>query len=72
MAGTRVWAPGEAAAPVIAVALISAAALAHEILLTRLLSITCGHHFASMIISLALLGMRSRPRERGINPCSWL
>ena len=56
MAGTRAWAPDEAAAPVIAVALISAAALAYEILLMRLLSIILWHHFAYMIISLALLG----------------
>ena len=45
-----------ATAPVIAVALISAAALAYEILLMRLFSITLWHHFAYMIISLALLG----------------
>jgi SAM-dependent methyltransferase len=56
MAGTRARAPGEAAAPVIAVALISAAALAYEILLMRLFSIILWHHFAYMIISLALLG----------------
>lgn len=43
-------------APVIAVALISAAALAYEILLMRLFSISLWHHFAYMIISLALLG----------------
>jgi hypothetical protein len=43
-------------APVIAVALISAAALAYEILLMRLFSIVLWHHFAYMIISLALLG----------------
>jgi SAM-dependent methyltransferase len=48
MAGTR--------APVMAVALISAAALAYEILLMRLFSIVLWHHFAYMIISLALLG----------------
>jgi hypothetical protein len=41
---------------VIAVALISAAALAYEILLMRLFSIILWHHFAYMIISLALLG----------------
>ena len=41
---------------VIAVALISAAALAYEILLMRLFSIVLWHHFAYMIISLALLG----------------
>jgi hypothetical protein len=38
------------------VALISAAALAYEILLMRLFSIIQWHHFAYMIISLALLG----------------
>ncbi|MGK6310956.1 spermidine synthase [Variovorax sp. DT-64] len=43
-------------APVIAVALISGAALAYEILLMRLFSISLWHHFAYMIISLALLG----------------
>ncbi|MBT2324302.1 SAM-dependent methyltransferase [Variovorax paradoxus] len=48
MAGTR--------APLIAVALISAAALAYEIVLMRLFSIILWHHFAYMIISLALLG----------------
>jgi len=56
MAGTRVSAPGGVAPPVIAVALISAAALAYEILLMRLFSIILWHHFAYMIISLALLG----------------
>ena len=44
------------AAPVWAVALVSAAALAYEILLMRLFSISLWHHFAYMIISLALLG----------------
>ncbi|MDM0115415.1 SAM-dependent methyltransferase [Variovorax sp. J22R133] len=43
-------------APLIAVALVSAAALAYEILLMRLFSIILWHHFAYMIISLALLG----------------
>jgi len=56
MAGTRASAPGPAAAPVMAVALVSAAALAYEILLMRLFSIVLWHHFAYMIISLALLG----------------
>ncbi|HEX6018082.1 MAG TPA: SAM-dependent methyltransferase [Burkholderiaceae bacterium] len=46
----------EAAPPLIAVALVSAAALAFEILLMRLFSIALWHHFAYMIISLALLG----------------
>lgn len=45
-----------AAAPLIAVALVSGAALAYEILLMRLFSIILWHHFAYMIISLALLG----------------
>lgn len=40
----------------IAVALISAAALAYEILLMRLFSIILWHHFAYMIINLALRG----------------
>jgi spermidine synthase len=39
-----------------AIALLSAAALAYEILLTRLVAIMLWHHFAYMIISLALLG----------------
>ena len=56
MAGTPARTAVEAAPPVIAIALISAAALAFEILLMRLLSIILWHHFAYMIISLALLG----------------
>jgi spermidine synthase len=39
-----------------AVALVSGAALAYEILLMRLFSIIQWHHFAYMVISLALLG----------------
>ena len=42
--------------PVVAIALLSLATLAYEILLMRLFSITQWHHFAWMIISLALLG----------------
>lgn len=42
--------------PVFAIALLSMATLAHEILLMRLFSIIQWHHFAYMIISLALLG----------------
>ena len=38
------------------IALISASALAYEVLLMRLFSIIQWHHFASMMISLALLG----------------
>ena len=56
MAGTRVRPATEAGPPLIAIALISAAALAYEILLMRLFSIILWHHFAYMIISLALLG----------------
>ena len=44
-------------AVVVAVALLSAAALGYEILLIRLFSIILWHHFAFMIISLALLGI---------------
>jgi spermidine synthase len=42
--------------PFIAIALLSAAALAYEVLLTRLFSITLWNHFAYLIISAALLG----------------
>jgi len=42
--------------PFLSLALVSAAALAYEILLMRLFAIIEWHHFASMIISLALLG----------------
>jgi len=40
----------------LAVALLSAAVIGYEILLTRLFSIIQWHHFAYMVISLALLG----------------
>ena len=40
----------------LATGFISASAIAYEILLMRLLSIVQWHHFAHMIISLALLG----------------
>ena len=40
----------------LAVALLSAGALAYEVLLTRLFSIVQWHHYAYMIISIALLG----------------
>ncbi|WP_305906821.1 SAM-dependent methyltransferase [Methylomarinum sp. Ch1-1] len=42
--------------PVISIALLSAAALAYELLLMRLFSIIHWHHFAYMVIGLALLG----------------
>ena len=38
------------------VAVVSAAILAYEVLLMRLFSIVGWHHFAYMIISIALLG----------------
>ena len=56
MTTTRLRTEGAAGPPLIAVALISAAALAYEILLMRLFSIVFWYHFAYMIISLALLG----------------
>jgi hypothetical protein len=40
----------------LAVALVAAGALAFEVLLTRLLAVVHWHHFAGMVISLALLG----------------
>ncbi len=42
--------------PLVAVAMLSAAALAYEVLLMRLFSIVQWHHFAYMMISVALLG----------------
>jgi len=45
-----------ARAPLISVALLSVTVLAYEILLMRLFSIIQWHHFAYMVISLALLG----------------
>lgn len=48
---------GQVRAPLlVSVALLSAAAIAVEILFMRLLSIALWHHFAYMVISLALLG----------------
>src|SRR5688500_20292201 len=38
------------------VALVSGAALANEVLLTRYFAVVHWHHFATMMISLALLG----------------
>jgi MFS family permease len=42
--------------PPVAISLVSAGALAYEVLLTRLFSIVQWHHFAYMVISMALLG----------------
>src|SRR5215469_9375827 len=47
---------GTSDAMLVAVSLLSAAAIGYEILLTRLFAIALWHHFAYMIISLALLG----------------
>lgn len=44
------------APPVVAIALLSAGALATEVLYVRLLSIVQWHHFAAMVVSLALFG----------------
>ncbi|MCP4045639.1 MAG: SAM-dependent methyltransferase [Gammaproteobacteria bacterium] len=52
----RFCSPARVGPPLFSVALISAAALAYEILLMRLFSIIQWHHFAYMMISLALLG----------------
>ncbi|RPH50639.1 MAG: hypothetical protein EHM84_05665, partial [Lysobacterales bacterium] len=38
------------------VALVSGAAIANEVLLTRYFAVVHWHHFATMMISLALLG----------------
>lgn len=48
--------PSRAGYPAASVALVSFCALAYEVLLIKLFSITQWHHFAYMIISLALLG----------------
>ena len=48
--------PPPSASLYLSVALISAAALAYEVLLTRLLAIVHWHHFVYLVISLALLG----------------
>jgi hypothetical protein len=48
--------PSGARPPFLAVGLLSAAALAYEVLLTRLFSLIQWHHFAWMIISVAMLG----------------
>jgi len=70
--------PDAAARTWCAVSLVSAAALAYEILLTRLFAIIQWHHFAYMIISVALLGYGAagtmvtlfRPRlEQRLAPC---
>lgn len=48
--------PGAGRPPLFSILLVSATALAYEVLLTRLFSIIQWHHFAYLIISLALLG----------------
>lgn len=60
--GTLQWPDPDAGPPVprrtlgLALSTVSAAALAYEILLTRLFAIVQWHHFAYMMISVALLG----------------
>jgi hypothetical protein len=60
----------------VAVSLLSAAAIAYEILLTRLFAVALWHHFAYMIISLALLGYllsahsRCRDHQEGFRSTS--
>jgi len=49
--------PATGRAPFVSVALVSGAALAYELLLLRLFSIIQWHHFAYMVISLALIGL---------------
>ncbi len=56
VAGNEGRAPAPGVCLGLALALVSGAALAHEILLTRLFSIVQWHHFAYMMISVALLG----------------
>ena len=46
----------DGAPPLVAVMLLSSAAMAYEVLLTRLFSVVLWHHFAYMMISVALLG----------------
>jgi hypothetical protein len=48
--------PGPDRPPLAAIAMLSAAALGYEVLLMRLFSIIQWHHFAAMMISVALLG----------------
>ncbi len=54
--GYKSLAQSDSSPPVYSVLLISAAALGYEVLLMRLFSIVQWHHFAYMVISLALLG----------------
>ena len=56
--GDHPWPRPPVGAPVLAaVAVLSAATLGYEILLTRLFSIVQWHHFAFLVISVALLGV---------------
>jgi len=48
--------PSDSTPPLSAIFVLSAAALAYEVLLVRLFSIIHWHHFAFMVISIALLG----------------
>jgi spermidine synthase len=55
--------------PLLAVGLLSAGALAYEVLLIRLLAIVAWHHFAFMIVSLALLGYGASGTLLSLRPC---
>ncbi len=54
--------------PRASVALVSATALGYEVLLTRLFSIIQWHHFAYMVISIALLGFGASGTFLTLNP----
>jgi hypothetical protein len=56
----------------VAVFLVSAAALAYEVLVMRLLSIIQWHHFAFMVISLALLGFGASGTFLALTRRFWL
>ena len=58
--------------PLVAVALLSAAALGYEILLMRLFSIILWHHFAYMMISVAHARLRRGGNFRRAGPAALL
>ncbi len=60
--------PSDLSAPRFSVALISATVLAYEVLLTRLFSIVQWHHFAYMVISIALLGFAASGTFLALKP----
>ena len=72
MPGRATGVPGEAVARgpglYLGLAAVSAAALAYEIVLTRLFSIAHGYHFAFLAVSLALLGFGASGTALAIAP----